>query len=42
MATITSDETVSVPSTVTSNNISPSQQTSRINGTTIISIPTAS
>ncbi|CAF1085276.1 unnamed protein product [Rotaria sp. Silwood1] len=42
MATITSDETVSLPSTVTSNNISPSQQTSRINGTTIISIPTAS
>ncbi|CAF3101018.1 unnamed protein product [Rotaria sp. Silwood2] len=41
MAT-TSDETVSVPPTVTSNNISPSQHISRINGTTIISIPTAS
>ncbi len=37
MATVP-DETVSV----TSNNNTPPQQTSRTNGTTIISIPTAS
>ncbi len=41
MATVP-DETVSLPSSVTSNNNTPPQQTSRTNGTTIISIPTAS
>lgn len=41
MATIP-DETVSVPPSVPTNNTSPPQQTSRINGATIISIPTAS
>jgi hypothetical protein len=36
------DETASNPPSVTSNNISPSQQISRTNGATVISIPTAS
>jgi hypothetical protein len=41
MAT-TPDEIVSIPPSVTSNNISPPQQTLRTNGATVISIPTAS
>jgi hypothetical protein len=41
MAT-TPDEIVSVPPSITSNNITSSQQTARTNGATIISIPTAS
>ncbi|CAF3974637.1 unnamed protein product [Rotaria magnacalcarata] len=41
MATV-SDETVSVPPSLASNNISPSQQSSRLNGATFIAIPTAS
>jgi hypothetical protein len=41
MAT-TPNEIASVPPSVTSNNITPSQQISRTNGATVISIPTAS
>ncbi len=41
MAT-TPDETVSVPPSITSNNLTHPPQTSRTNGATIISIPTAS
>jgi hypothetical protein len=41
MAT-TPDESLSVSPSVTSNNITPPQQTLRTNGATVISIPTAS